>query len=315
MRCPRIKIFLIECARYNSVIFTADISTAYSVVQVSEAFARSNTSVVPRFEHFRNDGQIFEGDIGRTSNFSLATVDAEREAVRLHSLVQQGVMDVIDNLECIDHYAVRYQRRGSVLLVTRDSPRPTVYEHHHSREGNWVCQNKTRDDLKHTKYIPDHDLYHDSDSGPTSHCEVSVQLAYIRGNASVWAPFDRRIAYCLSQRPLHECKVQGNLYLAAVVLILILLQCTIMLTYVAQAEDVPLLSVSDGINSMLQRKDHFTERMSFLSTEDIEDNVFYCIAGVGIPWKPMSKVYSRSTTRMRLWHLAWRTIPLVIIST
>ena len=308
---------------YNSAVYTSDISTEYSVIEAPDSFIRTNQSI--SFHVGLEDlyTSTFPDEINTDEEITVAASNIKSEAMRLHVLAQQGKLDRLDAFDCMNTYAVRYQRRGSLFLVRANSTDPIVYTHHYTRNGNWVCQNETRDAIsskvaregQQCSGMP-YCAY-----GPTENCEISIQLPYIRGNASQWAPFNRTVSYCLCEPPLSMCEVRGSLYVTISVLTILLLQCVVMLHYTLRADKMPLLTISDAINSMLQCTDYHTKDMAFASIDDFEDNVFHCIAGLRTPWRSIVQEFSKSRENansgscVRLWHTAWRTSTLVIIFT
>lgn len=195
----------------------------------------------------------------------------DSQAYRLRKLKANGSLERLDNLGCIKAYAQQFQTRGNLLLVidnltnSVETPSQQIGSSLDcGGDSKWVC----------------------NCSGMNAPpCDLDPMINGLRSNSAEWSPLNYHVAYCLSERVPQLCKVQSNLHLAIVVIVLNLAKAAIMLFLATQTKETPFMTIGDAIASYIEVPDIATRDMCLASRSEIENQPGFWVKG-GRPTSP-----------------------------
>ena len=184
-------------------------------------------------------------------------------AQRLLDRYHNGLFTNLSNFDCINAYGGKFQSSWSdVLLVTKE---PLNHSHFPFQSPGtlittnfcgtylpslWVCgQFET----------PNVDCR-------TEQCHSSPEAT--RELAADWRPFGVKIEHCLAMKSTENCKLQVNMPLCVVVVVLNLMKLAAMLMVCHVVRETPLLTVGDAIASFLRDQDETTAGMCLKSKRE-----------------------------------------------
>ncbi|KAH7191753.1 uncharacterized protein B0J16DRAFT_353441 [Fusarium flagelliforme] len=169
-------------------------------------------------------------------------------------ILQLARVDQLDNLttsQCINEYAITFQTsRSDVIVVTSPSPKSateatrslTSVDSHIFRRKTcpkdlpfgfeWIC--------------------------PLASCEETCRslLPGIKSQPDDWKPLgDNPVRYCLSRKEEERCRLNFDLYIAAIVLTVNIIKAAVLVRIVRHAPTEPLLVLGDAIQSFLKSPD------------------------------------------------------------
>jgi hypothetical protein len=203
----------------------------------------------------------------------------------LHNQTQQQKLQKLSNSDCIKAYAVPIlSERRNVVVVTENDPTRSgdvfnAYEAPVPTENNrlgpeqfsWLC-----DKLKIASN--DQCLFH---------------VEHLRTNATNWKTADgAKVKYCLSQTVKEHCKLQFNVTLCCVVLLVSLFKTLVMFAVAFFVSEAPLMTTGDAIHSFMQRPDKYTEKMCLASKKFIQNHPGH--------WRTPAPAYFNYT--FKRWH-------------
>ena len=226
---------------YNSAVFKTKSANAYNVFAGGEFLGQ-------------NDLADLDFNFPQAANISFA---------RLHQKAQSNELKRLDSSQCLDAYAVTYQKTyGSLLLVTDDVQTSSSYIFISAQDVfdppanvspyEWLCANH-----------PGH--------------ECSTLLPGIRDQAkhnnwTVAHPPNNtyRVKYCLGEKIQEHCKLQYSLPLTVLVIVFNVAKACILGYITFSKAGSPILTTGDSIASFLRRPDPFTRGRCLLSRRAIE---------------------------------------------
>ncbi|KAG4267336.1 hypothetical protein FPRO04_04948 [Fusarium proliferatum] len=152
-------------------------------------------------------------------------------------------LDNLTALECINEYGVAFLTRRSDLLVVVDTSQSGVSKRaldaqpaalHNVRRAtcpevdyDWIC--------------------------PEVSCDVPcrLQLPQVRRQSDNWRPWDNRVEYCLSQPAPQRCRLNFDVYLAAIILGVNFIKAITLAFIALRPPKEPLFILGDAIQSFL----------------------------------------------------------------
>lgn len=172
---------------------------------------------------------------------------------RLRKLHAEGQLKKLENHDCIESYAVQYQTKGSLLLVTNNSTLDEFF----NWGGNgphttqkWICEGKSCD-----RY------------------DTSPETREIWQNPEAWKVMGVPVSYCLVETPPERCRLQLSLPLAIVVVFLNAAKAICMVTMLfgrqKKIDHSPIMNVGDTVASFLDRSEVTTKNMCLASSDDL----------------------------------------------
>ena len=211
----------------------------------------------------------------------------------IHRKSQEGLLERLDNIDCINAYAPSLQSsRGDVLLVTKDAdiplkkenisinepPSPVFWHYYFSSyivesfdihwrptpTYNWMCTSLGDQQAACNTNI---------DLLITSAANWTVGGSCIPGND--WICEDRvymrgPIQYCLSEKLEPKCQVQWSTPIAALVTALNLLKAILIFYTAFGIKEEPLMTMGDAVASFLEFQDPSTVNMCLTSIKDMK---------------------------------------------
>lgn len=179
-------------------------------------------------------------------------------------LARTGQLDNLTTSECINEYATPFQTsRSDVLIVSDLSSKPT------SKTVGKV-------DLSTSRIFRRRTCPQDLPFGfewicPRSSCERTCRsyLPEIKRQPNNWKPFGGNpVRYCLSRPERQRCRLNFDLYIAAVILGVNLIKAAVLVHIVLHSPIEPLFVLGDAIQSLLKSPDVLS-RGSCLASKDL----------------------------------------------
>lgn len=235
--CPRPQNTNLRVS-YNSVIFSSRPSFHYNVLHISASALVLNAPTRYAYSQLR---------VAR----DLALSD---KVVRM------------DSAACIDAYAEEFQtQHGNVaLVVAQDFRNYSTYD--------WTDQ---------AELFRSVDLDSKFSSGPYAWIcgQIDRSLGDKRGcdemipeikrNETGWAPFGKKVEYCLSERVEQHCKLRFSTAAAAIVIAINAVKVVFIGVCAFGMREKPLLTMGDAVASFLENPDSETKDMCLASKSDI----------------------------------------------
>lgn len=92
--------------------------------------------------------------------------------------------------------------------------------------------------------------------------------------ADSWAPFGKKVDYCLAQQVEEHCKLQLSVHLSTIVIILNAIKVILMVWVVLQVKESPLMTMGDAVASFLTEADPTTEDMCLLTKKEFRSKEY-----------------------------------------
>ncbi|KAF4443764.1 hypothetical protein F53441_11367 [Fusarium austroafricanum] len=203
--------------RFNSVVYSSLTTWSYDTFIVDEDFGvlKGSSGYYPRKPsptEQRRVKQMMAGELGRISNLTA--------------------------LECINEYAVAFQtKRRDVLLIVDsvgsvETGTGNLLSHNvrcdlpTASDYNWVC--------------------------PYLGCSpCRSRLPQVKSQADDWRPWGNRVKYCLSQPATQRCRLNFDIYIAMIILIVNFIKAVILVVIALRPPKEPLFVLGDAIQSFL----------------------------------------------------------------
>ncbi|KAF2175728.1 hypothetical protein K469DRAFT_743214 [Zopfia rhizophila CBS 207.26] len=279
---------------YNSAVFSSIASNDYWAFSVSESFV--------------NNPECLNCGIVNT------TTGLEETIRFLHQGARTGIIDRLENSDCINQYAQMIQsKRRNVLLVSKDSNMPSANNHTSFRGSNvYSYAYFQADEATDTIYALDIYRWMCKDYDREKKC--GNEIPKIKKNPQAWTVNTYPVEYCLSERAPPVCKLQFSATIAILITILNSVKAVIMFYTAFGVKESPLMTMGDAVASFMENGDPATRNMCLLTIEDAKKHKGYFPAGPkewdskAYRWKDVTSKTRRITT------FTMFTLALILVS-
>lgn len=228
--------------RFNSVVFSSLTTYGYKVFTVDTKLRLLS----------KQSGNTFADsyDLDRFKSRNIST----------------SKLDNLTALECINEYGIAFQTRRSDLLVVVDTSQSGVSKRAHD------AQPAALDNFRRaTCAQADYDWI-----CPGFSCDnpCRLQLPRVRRQSDNWRPWGNRVEYCLSQPAPQRCRLNFDVYLAAIILGVNFIKAITLAFIALRPPKEPLFILGDAIQSFLTVPDESSRGNCLASARTVRAGQF-----------------------------------------
>jgi hypothetical protein len=152
-------------------------------------------------------------------------------------------LDNLTALECINEYGVAFLTKRSDVLVVVDTSQSELSKRAHDAQSAL---------LHNVRRAACPDINYDWIC-PENTCEkpCPLQLPQVKRQSDNWRPWGNRVEYCLSQPAPQRCRLNFDVYLAAIILAVNLIKAITLAFIALRPPKEPLFVLGDAIQSFL----------------------------------------------------------------
>ncbi|KAH4938710.1 hypothetical protein HBI79_057550 [Parastagonospora nodorum] len=241
---------------YNSVVFSSTGANSYHPILIKDSILKLSPSA-ELYRSGTSPSSLIQWEYASLNpdlrSLQTGALTWLRELNRLRKLHADGQLTKLENYDCLATYAVQYQVKGSVLLVTKNS---TLEDDFSSGVGgpwtrqNWVCKEHSCD-----RY------------------NTSAATREMWQHPETWRIADIDVSYCLAEVLLEKCRLQLSLPLAFVVVFLNAIKAICMVTMLfggkKKMDHSLIMNIGDTVASFLDRSEAITKNMCLASSDDL----------------------------------------------
>jgi hypothetical protein len=239
---------------YNSVVFASTGTNLYHPILIRDSLLKLDPSINPYGSESLPWSDVHTAYSSINPDLGRHVYDWRPEAMRLRKLYSEGQLERLENHDCMKSYAVQYQAKGSLFLVTNNE---TLNENFSKGLGgpwtkqNWICRDNSCDNSYNS----------------------STDTRRLWQHPETWEFDSIRVAYCLAEVPPERCRLQLSLPLAIIVVFFNSLKAMCMVTLLfglaGKLDHAPIMNIGDTVASFLDRPDVSTKNMGLAASVDL----------------------------------------------
>lgn len=229
--------------RFNSVVFSSLTTYAYKSFTVDKEF------------------RLLEKTGG--NHFATAYTKRLLESRNLSN----AQLDNLTALECINEYGVTFQTKRSDVILVVDTSSPMS----ESKRARGIHSNLLHNVRRVACPWTDYDWV-----CPDSVCDSPCrqQLPQVKRQPDNWRPFGNRVEYCLSKPAQERCRLNFDVHLAAIILVVNFIKATILAFIAVRPPKEPLFVLGDAIESFLSVPDENSRGSCLASAHTVRTRRF-----------------------------------------
>ncbi|KAI6764331.1 hypothetical protein HG530_008120 [Fusarium avenaceum] len=176
-------------------------------------------------------------------------------------------LDNLTALECINEYGVTFQTKRSDVILVVDTSSPMS----ESKRARGIHSNLLHNVRRVACPWTDYDWV-----CPDSVCDSPCrqQLPQVKRQPDNWRPFGNRVEYCLSKPAQERCRLNFDVHLAAIILVVNFIKATILAFIAVRPPKEPLFVLGDAIESFLSVPDENSRGSCLASAHTVRTRRF-----------------------------------------